>query len=114
MVEMSLAALMLTRTTNETNAELFHHLALSETALKATCEMLTTWSQHFKDITKHGVEMARKMLFVVEQGIDAVLSDTHRSSTNILTAKIEIEAAKSLEIARLYTSGKKWKKKGRG
>lgn len=47
------------------------------------------------------------MSFLAEQGSDAVFSDAHRSARVTLTAKIEIEATKTLAKARLEAAGDK-------
>ena len=41
------------------------------------------------------------MSFLVEQGYDAVFSESHRSAREALTTKIEIETAKQIAKARV-------------
>lgn len=86
--DVALASLTLARTNDGTEQDFVKRLALAETALKAVREVLFMRSQYFKDITEHGVEMARQMSFLVDQGSDAVLSEVHRSTREALTAKI--------------------------
>ena len=68
-------------------------------------------AQYFRDITEHGVEEARQMAYLVEQGHDAVHSESYRTAREALTGKLEVEAAKQLAKARLEKA-KKTKKKG--
>lgn len=52
------------------------------------------------------------MAFLVEQGSEAVQSNTYRAAREALTGNLEMEAAKQLAKARLERATKK--KKGRG
>ena len=58
-------------------------------------------AQYFRDITDQCVERARQMSFFVEEGHDAVFSESHRSAREALTTKIEIEKAKKIAKARV-------------
>ena len=58
-------------------------------------------AQYFRDITEQGVETARQMSFLVEQGHDAVFAESHRSAREAITTKIEIEMAKQIAKARV-------------
>ena len=58
-------------------------------------------AQYFRDFTEQGVETARQMSFRVEQGYDAVFSESYRAAREALTSKLDIEAAKQLAKARL-------------
>lgn len=69
-------------------------------------------AQYFRDITENGIEEARHMAFLVEQGNDAVHSPTYRTAREALTGKLEVEAAKQLAKARLERATSKKKKKG--
>ena len=40
-------------------------------------------AQYFRDITEHGVVAAGKMSFLVEQGHDAVFSQSYRSAREV-------------------------------
>lgn len=80
---------------------LTRRLALAEQALKASLEVLLMRAQYFRDITDHGIDEARQMAFLVEQGHDAVHSSSYRTARAALTTKLEYEAAKQLAKARL-------------
>ena len=112
--DMALAPLSLARTADRTDDQFVKPPALAERALKAVREVLCMRAQYFKDITGHGMEMARQISFLVRQGSDAVFSDAHRSAKDPLTAKIETEAAKTLVKARLEAARNKKQKEKRG
>ena len=63
-------------------------LALAEKAMKAALEVLSMRAQYFREITEQGVEAARQMSFLVEQGHDAVFSESYRSAREELTNKL--------------------------
>jgi hypothetical protein len=71
-------------------------LALADRAFTAACEVLRMRAQYFHDIVGYGVEAARQMAFLVEQGHDAVHSTSHRTVRSALTQRLEAEAAKLL------------------
>jgi hypothetical protein len=71
-------------------------LALADKALEAAREVLRMRAQYFHDIVGYGVEAARQMSFLVEQGHDAVHSASHKSVRATLTQRLETEAAKML------------------
>ena len=110
---MALIAVILAKAADGNTAELFYRLALAENAMRASRKMLAMRAQYFKDVTEHGVEMARQMSYLVEQSNDAVFSEAHRTARQALTGRIETEAAKVLAKARLEAVTKK-KKKGGG
>ena len=58
-------------------------------------------AQYFREITEQRVEAARQMSFLVEQGHDAVFSQSYRSAREALTNKLEDGASKMLAKARL-------------
>lgn len=87
--------------TTEDPAELGRKLALAEEAIGAVYEVASMRAQYFRDITDQGVEIARQMSFLVEQGHDAVFSESYRTARDALNSKIEIEAAKQLAKTRL-------------
>lgn len=66
-------------------------------------------AQYFRDLVHQGVDIARQMSILVEQGQDAVFSESHRAAREALTSKMEVEAAKQLAKARLSRAGKKGK-----
>lgn len=112
-VETGLAALEVAREQGGGPEEFGRRLALAEESFKAALEVLSMRAQYFHDITEHGIEEARQMAFLVEQGHDAVHSSSYRSAREALTTKLEVEAAKQLAKARLEKAGKR-KKKGGG
>ena len=111
-LESGLAALRLAREGDRNTAECARHLALAEQFLQASLEVLSMRAQYFRDITENGIEEARQMAFLVEQGSDAVHSGVYKSVREALTGKLESEAAKQLAKARLDRTNKK--KKGKG
>lgn len=107
-MELGLTALGVAKTQSDNVPSMARKLALAERALKAALEVLSMRAQYFREITEQGVEAARQMSFLVEQGHDAVFSESYRSARQALTSKLEIEAAKMLAKARLAkaTGGK--------
>lgn len=91
--------------------ELECSLSLVETSFKVALEVLYTRAQYFHDIMDHGVEEARQMAFLVEQGHDAVHSTSYQTARVDLTGKLETEAANQLAKMRLRKASKKKKKK---
>ena len=61
------------------NEMLVLRLLLAEKALFAYKEVLALRSDFFKDITKHGTEMARHYTFLGGDSSDAVLLETERT-----------------------------------
>lgn len=57
--------------------------------------------QYVSDINDHGMEMARQMSFLVEQGHDAMFSESYRSARTSFTRKMEVEEAKRLAKDRI-------------
>jgi hypothetical protein len=80
----------------ESVVEISRRLALADQALTAACEVLRMRAQYFHDIVGYGVEAARQMSFLVEQGHDAVHSTSHQNVRTALTQRLEAEAAKML------------------
>ena len=99
--ELGLTALDVAKTHGGTIEDLTRRLALAEDGVKATLKMLYMRDQYFRDINEQGVEIAIQMCFLVEEGHDAVFSESYRSARTVLTSKMEIEAAKMLAKARL-------------
>lgn len=99
--ELGLMSLEVARTTDGSKEEMGRQLKLAEMSMKAALEVLSMRAQYFRDITEQGVEIARQMAFLVEQGHDAVFSESYRSARDALTSKMEVEAAKQLAKARL-------------
>lgn len=106
-LESGIAALRLARDGTGDAAECARHLALADDFLQASLEVLSMRSQYFRDITENGIEEARQMAFLVEQGSDAVHSNAYRSTREVLTGKLEVEAAKQLAKSRLERATKK-------
>lgn len=100
-IETGLTALDIAKNQETETEPLTRKLVLAEKALRAAFEVVSMRAQYFRDITEHGIEMARQMSFLVEQGHDAVFSESYRSARKALTSKMEIEAAKMLAKARL-------------
>ena len=99
-VETGLAALDVAKR-SESCKDMARRLALAETSFRAALEVLSMRGQYFREIVEHGVEEARQMAFLVEQGQDAVHSSSYRAAREALTAKLEVETAKQLAKARL-------------
>ena len=92
-LELGMASLDVAATESGTEQDIGRQLKLAQKSLKAYLEVLSMRAQYFRDITDQGVETARQMSFLVEQGHDAVFSESHRSAREALTTKIEIETA---------------------
>ena len=106
--EMGLSALIFAKDQSEDVPSMARKLALAEKSIRAALEVLCMRAQYFRDITDQGVEAARQMAFLVEQGHDAVFSDSYKSAREALTSKLEIQAAKMIAKARLEkTTGMK-------
>lgn len=99
--DVAMVSLEVARAESGTVEDVARRLVLAERAMKAVKEVLLMRAQYFRDITEQGVEMARQMAFLVEQGNDAVFSDSYRTARDALTSKMEVEAAKQLAKARL-------------
>lgn len=112
-LESGLAALRLAREGEGNGSECSRHLALAEQILTASLGVLSKRAQYFGDITENGMEDARQMAFLVEQGSDAVQFSTYKTAREALTGKLEIEAAKQIAKARLERATKSCKG-GRG
>lgn len=50
---------------------------MAEEAFKSVLKVLTMPAQYFTNITEQGIEIARQMSFLVEQGHDAVFSKSY-------------------------------------
>ena len=100
-LELGMASRDVAATESGTEQDMGRQLKLAQKSLKASLEMLSMRAQYFRDITDQGVETARQMSFLVEQGYDAVFSESHRSAREALTTKIEIETAKQIAKARV-------------
>lgn len=100
-LETGLAALLLCKEGTDDLESITRRLALAEKALKAALEILLMRAQYFRDITDHGIDEARQMAFLVEQGHDAVHSESYRTARESLSTKLEYEAAKQLAKNRL-------------
>lgn len=111
-LESGLASLRLAREGEGNVAECGRHLAMAEEFLQASLEVLSMRAQYFRDITENGIEEARQMAFLVEQGNDAVHSASYKTARSALNGKLEVEAAKQLAKARLERATKNKKKKG--
>jgi len=99
--EMGQMALEVAKEDSGTLEEMGRRLKLAEMSLAAVVEVLSMRAQYFRDINDQGMEMARQMAFLVEQGHDAVFSESYRSARTTLTSKMEVEAAKQLAKARI-------------
>lgn len=107
--EVGLSSLSVLKNTSGDVEQFGRLLALAEDAFKATLEVLSMRAQYFRDITEQGMDTARQMSFLVEQGHDAVFSNSYRTAREALNTKLEVEAAKQLAKARIEKA-----KKGRG
>lgn len=76
-------------------------LKLAEMFLAGMIEVLRMHTQYFRDLNEKGKEIARQMDLLIEQGNDAVGSESYRSARTALRNKMEIEAAKKLVKARI-------------
>lgn len=54
-------------------------------------------AQYFRDITKHGIEEALQMAFLVEQGNDAVHSESYRTVREALTENSKMKQPRCLQ-----------------
>lgn len=99
--ELGLTAMEVARTLDGTIEDLTRKLVMAEDAFKGVLEVVSMRAQYFRHITEQGVEIARQMSFLVEQGNDAVFSKSYTSARDALTSKIETEAAKMLAKARV-------------
>lgn len=102
--ELALMSMELARTGTDGVDDMGRKMKLAETAVEAVVEVLRMRAQYFRDVTEQGMEMARQMAFLVEQGHDAVFSESYRSAREALTSKIETEAAKEMARARMERS----------
>lgn len=109
-----MSALSLSKELDGSVGDIACSLALAEQAFKAALEVLSMRAQYFHDNTDHGVEEARQMTFLVEQGHEAVNSLSYRMKREDFTGKLKTEAAKQLANARLKKASKKKKKKKGG
>jgi uncharacterized membrane protein YgcG len=96
-LELGHAAMALARDMEDRTAdELARMLALADKAFAAAREVLVMRGQYFVDIFQYGVEAARQMAFLVEQGHDVLHSSSHRSVHESLNQGLESEAEKML------------------
>ena len=98
--ELGLAALEVAKGQEGTIEDIGRRLALAEGSFKAVSEVASMRAQYFRDITEQGVEMARQMPFMVEQGHDAVFSESYRSAREALTSKLEKNRDRDCQAAR--------------
>lgn len=103
--ELGLAALEVAKDQEGSIEDLGRRLSLAQQSFKAALEVLSMRAQYFRDVTDQGVEIARQMSFLVEQGHDPVFSESYRTAREALSSKLEIEAAKQLAKARLERAG---------
>lgn len=94
------------------HADLTQRLALFKTALKEACEVLLMCAQYFKDVTKYGLNISFQMSYIVIQEESTVSFDYYCLACDNFTAKIDIDAAKSLAKAGLECSKKKKRRFG--
>ena len=87
--EVGLTALEVARTHDGTIEDLTRKLAIDEDYFKGVLEVVSMRDQYIRDITEQGVEIARQMSSLVEQGNDAVFSKSYRSARDALTSKME-------------------------
>lgn len=99
--ELGLAALELAKTQDGDTEDLGRRLTLAQQSFAAALEVLSMRAQYFRDITEQGVEAARQMSFLVEQGHDAVFSESYRTAREALTTRLETETAKQLAKTRM-------------
>lgn len=70
-------------------------------ALKAALEVLSMQAKLFHEITEHGVKEARQMVFLVEEGHDAIHFKSYGTVRHALTQNLEKEAVKKRTKVRL-------------
>lgn len=97
-----------------TEEDITGRLGLAEKSLRTALEVLSMRAQYFRDITEQGVEAGRQLAYLVEQGHEAVFSESHRTARVALTSELEIEAAKQLAKARLESEGGRTQTGGQG
>lgn len=73
--EMGLSALSLLRTSAGDAEQFGRLLVLAKDLFHAALEILYMRAQYFRDITEQGMDTARKMFFLIEQGHEAVFSE---------------------------------------
>lgn len=100
-MELGLAALKVAKCPDGKVEDMGRRPSLAQNLFKAVPEVLSMRAQYFSDVTEQGMDMARQMSFLVEQGHEVVLSQSYRSSREALTSKLETESGKQLAKARL-------------
>lgn len=78
--ELGLAALEVAKAHDGTIEDMGRRLGLEEKSFKAAIKVASRRSQYFRDIIDQGVEVARQISFLVEQGHDAVLSESRTAA----------------------------------
>lgn len=79
-IETGLIALDIARKREGTPQDLGRRMALAGNSFKAALEIFSMRAQYFHDITEHGIEGARQMAFIVEQGNDAINSASYKTA----------------------------------
>lgn len=101
-LEPGLAAMQVMKEGEEgSGIHLDHHLKLDANPFKAALKVMNMRAQYFRVVTEQGVEIARQMSLLVEQGHDPVFSNSYRTSHEAITSKLEIKAGKKLGKSRL-------------
>lgn len=98
---MGLTSLQVVMSDADPMEEFGRKLRLAQMSMKVALEVLSMRAQYITDIKEQGVVLARQMAFLVEQGHDAVFSESYHSVIEALTVKMEFEAAKGLSNAHL-------------
>lgn len=76
-------------------------LNLAGNSLKGAFKVVCIWAQYSKYAVDQGMELARQISFLAEQGQDPAFSQSYRSAWEALTSQLEVEAAKQLAKAHL-------------
>lgn len=95
-IETGLAAMELAKERDGSVDDLARRLALADRASKAALEVVSMSAKFFRDITENGVEKARQIAYLVEQGHDAVHSESYRTARKALTGRSRSRQQSSL------------------
>ena len=102
--DMANTAIIIAKSEKATPETFVARLALAEKALQACREVLAMRADLFKDVTEHGLGLAKGYAKSAEQTADVSFSATHRSIRDAVAARVEIETARILARAHVGSS----------
>lgn len=73
-----------------TSEDIARRLKIAQTRMNESMEMLSLRQMYFCNVSDQGVGIMREMMFLVEQGRDLVLSESHKTERELLTLKLEV------------------------